>query len=143
MDNIYLANGYRFVDAPRGRQVKIADIDGLHDAIGAMLVSEKKNLTGDEIRFLRHEMLMSQAALARLLDVDEQTVARWEKGRTEVPKPAEALIRFLYREHGDAAASRWTVRQSLETIARLDHDIAGAVTFRKVSNKWRPQLQAA
>jgi putative transcriptional regulator len=144
MDNIYLVNGYSFVDAPRGRQVKIKDVDGLHDAIGKMLVAEKKNLNGKEIRFLRHEMLMSQATLAHLLEVDEQTVARWEKSKTEIPKPAEALIRLLYREHvGDDPTRPSEVRKSLETIARLENEIDGTVTFRKGSNKWRQEQQEA
>jgi DNA-binding transcriptional regulator YiaG len=145
MDNVYLANGYRFVGAPRGRQIKIRDIDGLHDAIGLMLVDEKKNLNGREIRFLRLEMLMSQAALAHLLEVDEQTVARWEKGKTAVAKPAEALIRLLYREHvGKDAARPWQVRQSLETIAGLEHEIGGRIVLRHGGNRWRAAaLQAA
>lgn len=138
MDNIYLANGYSFVDAPGGRQVKIKDIDGLHEAIGRMLVAEKKNLLGREIRFLRHEMLMSQGNLARLLEVDEQTVARWEKGKTEIPKPAEALIRLLYREHVGTDPERPSeVRKALETIANLENEVDGKITLRRASNKWR------
>jgi DNA-binding transcriptional regulator YiaG len=79
--------------------VRINDIDGLHEAIGRTLITDKKNLSGREIRFLRHEMVMWQAMLAKLLEVSEQTIHRWEKGKAEVPKPAEALIRLLYREH--------------------------------------------
>src|SRR5579884_196603 len=118
LDNIYLANGYEFVEAPTGRTVRITDIDGLHEAIGKALITGKKNLSGKEIRFLRHEMMMSQAFLAKLLEVGEQTVHRWEKGKGEVPKPAEALIRLLYREHiKDKSVSG--IRNHLQRLADL------------------------
>ena len=147
LDYIYLANGFDYSDGPRGRQVTIQNIDGLHRAIGRMLVETKKNLTGKEIRFLRHEMLMSQATLAKLLEMSEQAVARWEKGKTGVPKPAESLIRLLYREHmkGDASGKS-EIRRNLERIADLENAIDGQrVTMRTPANskEWKPTLQAA
>ena len=89
MDDVYLVNGFEFVDAPQGRQVTIKDIDGLHRAIGEWLINHKKDLHGRDLRFLRHEMLMSQATLARLLDVGEPTVHRWGTGKSDISKPAE------------------------------------------------------
>lgn len=143
LDYIWLANGYDIEDGPQGRQVKIKNIEGLHAAIGTMLVETKKNLTGKEIRFLRHEMLMSQTTLAKLLEVSEQAVARWEKGKTgSVPKPAESLIRLLYREHvkPDGTSS---VKVDLRRIAELENAIDGhRVTLRKSNSSkgWRPDL---
>jgi DNA-binding transcriptional regulator YiaG len=140
LDNIYLANGYDFVDGPGGRQVKIKNVEGLHALIGRMLVDSKKNLTGKEIRFLRHEMLMSQATLAKLLEVSEQAVARWEKGKTgSVPKPAESLIRLLYREHTSTEGAP-TIRVHLKRIAELENALDGQrVTLRKsnTGKAWR------
>ena len=43
LDNIYLYNGFEFVETPRGRAVNIRDIEGLHRAIGLILVRDKKN----------------------------------------------------------------------------------------------------
>ena len=143
LDNIYLANGF-VIDGPPGRQmVVIKDIDGLHRAIGRMLIDCKKNLTGREVRFLRQEMLMSQATLAKLLDVSEQAVHRWEKGKTgQVPKPAEALIRLLYREQLGQAGS--SIRESLEAAAELEDAIGGArMTLSKSSKEWTPHLMVA
>jgi putative transcriptional regulator len=142
LDNVRLANGFRYVDGPGGRHVLvIEDIDGLHRAIGRTLVQTKKDLTGKEIRFLRHEMLMSQLALASLLEVDEQTVARWEKGRTVIPKPAEALIRLLYREHtrsGPDNGKRPAIRDLLDHIAKLEEEIHG-LQLRMKNHKWQPE----
>ncbi|MBO0735183.1 MAG: helix-turn-helix domain-containing protein [Alphaproteobacteria bacterium] len=126
LDNIYLADGFEFIDRPAGRELRIVDIDGLHKAIGTMLVTAKKNLSGKEIRFLRKEMSISQSKLARLLEVSEQTVHRWEKGKGEFPKSAEMLIRLLYREHtekGEWAAGE--IRRVLEEVADLKDMIDG------------------
>ena len=99
IDDVYLVNGFEFVDTPQGRRVIITNIDGLHEVIGESLVNKKKDLNGSDLRFLRHEMLMSQALLAGLLDVSEQTVHRWESRKTDISKPAESLVRLLYGEH--------------------------------------------
>jgi putative transcriptional regulator len=140
LDNVYLASGYEFVDGPGGRYVKITDIDGLHAAIGRTLVTEKKNLSGREIRFLRQEMLMSQATLAKLLEVAEQTVLRWEKGKADIPKPAETLIRLLYREHIKERDPS-SIRSRLERLADLEDRIDGRLVRlrlpKKVANKIR------
>ena len=63
LDNIYLLNGFEYVETPRGMGVTIKARQGLHKAIGAMLV-EKRSLTGKEFRFLRHELTLTQANLA-------------------------------------------------------------------------------
>ncbi len=138
LDNVYLANGYEFVEAPGGRTVKITDIDGLHEAIGRTLITDKKNLSGREIKFLRHEMLMSQAVLAKLLEVGEQTIHRWEKGKSEVPKPAEALIRLLYREHiKDKSVSG--IRRNLQRIADLENALdRNRISLRQSNKGWQP-----
>lgn len=98
LDNIYLMNGIDVVQTPRGKAFNIRNIDGLHRAIGRMLVREKKNLNGKEFRFLRHELNMTQRDLADVLHVDVQSVARWEKGRTKRPidGPAQGLLRVIY-----------------------------------------------
>ena len=130
LDYIYLAGGFITSMVP-----------GAGDR--RMLIEDKKNLSGREIRFLRHEMLMSQATLAKLLEVSEQAIHRWEKGKTgQVPKPAEALIRLLYREHIQAGGG---IRKKLEKLADLEDATGGArVTARKSrNNKWQLELEKA
>src|SRR5262245_44041653 len=99
LSNVYLVNGYKFHETPRGKSVSIHDIEGLHKAIGLFFVTSKRDLSGDEVRFLRHEMLMSQNTLGKLLGVSEQAVRRWETGKIAIPKPSEGLLRLLYRDH--------------------------------------------
>lgn len=145
LDNVWLVvgPGVQFTKAPSGQIVRIKDLEGLHRAIGNTLAKEKKDLTGREVRFLRQEMLLSQASLAKLLGVTEQTVHRWEAGKTDVPKPAEALIRGLYLQQlkeqiaiarGETATGI-DVRRSLERLADLENDI-DKFEFMKANDHW-------
>ena len=118
LDDVYLMDGFERSESARGRTVAIKNIDALHRAIGEHLSRHKKNLSGKEMRFLRREMLMSQATLAHLLDVSEQTVHRWEAEKTAFPKAAEALVRRLYLEQGAVEEER--LRDTLNRIAELE-----------------------
>ena len=86
LNDVWLMNGFERHDSPRGQSISIKGIDALHQAIGEHLGRNKRDLTGAEIRFLRQEMLMSQAVLADLLDVKELTVHRWETGKNQCSK---------------------------------------------------------
>lgn len=146
LDNIWLASGFEYVDRPSGRHVKIRDVEGLHRAIGEILVSKKKNLTGKEFRFLRKEMLMTQAFLAKLLQVTEQTINRWETGKTEIPGTAQSTVRLLYSEQmaGDSEHGV-KLREALQELADLEDAIDGQKLTGKVSNqgKWQLELDLA
>ncbi len=133
IDNVYLVNGYNFVGVPTGESVVIHDMDGLHKAIGMILVSDRKQLSGQEIRFLRTELLLSQSSLARVLDVDAQTVARWEKNKISMPRAAEAALRILYAEH---VGENERLTEVLNRIADLEDEIDGQITLEETSGVW-------
>jgi transcriptional regulator with XRE-family HTH domain len=107
------------------------------------LVEKKESLTGKEIRFLRHELEMSQALLAKLLQVTEQTVHRWEKGKAGIPKPAETLIRLLYRDQLEPKP-KLNVKEQLERIADMEHAIdARKLKARRKNREWLVEAEAA
>ena len=135
LKNIYLLNGYHFIDTPRGQAVSIRDIEGLHKAIGLFLVTTKKNLTGEELRFLRHEMLMSQSTLAELLGMSEQAIHRWENEKTDIPKPSESLLRLLYREHNNKDGKISTVLKKIADLEELFSD--KKMLFKDTSKGWK------
>jgi putative transcriptional regulator len=145
LDNVYLLNGFEYVETPRGRGVAIKDREGLHLAIGRLLVRERKILTGKEFRFLRHELDMTQQLVANLSRVDVQTVARWEKGKTEIPGSAQGMIRVLYEEK---TGGNREIAQLLLELAELDeaiHSEDEAIAFEKdMEEGWqRSELLAA
>lgn len=96
--NIWLANGFNRTQTPYGTAVAIEDVDGLHQAIGNMLVTKSGRLTGTEFRFLRKEQDLSQRSLADLIGCTSQQILRWETGKTRLPKWADRIGRVIYRE---------------------------------------------
>ena len=137
LDNIYLINGFNFFETARGKAVSINDVDGLHRAIGLTLVQFKKDLSGREVRFLREELLISQRTLADLLGLSEQTVQRWEAGTTIIPKPSEALLRLLYREHVHEKKDS-TIHGILKRIAQLEDEIDDQpILFKDTTRGWK------
>ena len=138
LDSVYLVNGFETVATPRGQGTRIESLHGLHRAIARAVLEEKKRLSGKEVRFLRHELDMTQEALSALVGVDVQTVARWEKGRSEVPPPADRLIRAIYNE---AAGGSVKIIEPLRRLANLDEELAVdtrvSLYFEAVGNDWQ------
>lgn len=116
LSNVWLLDGYEVeVDEEYGELVSISSVHELHKTIGLYLINEKPELSGEEIRFLRKELNLSQKNLAGILKVDESTVRNWESGRVSITKPAELVLRALYKEqaHGGGAL--------IEMIEKLNH----------------------
>ena len=137
LENVYLLNGFSIEETRHGRTVAIADMDGLHRAIGRRL-ARKRQLTGRELRFLRHELDLSQRGLGELLSKSGQAVARWEKGHNRIDGAAEALFRLLYLEH--TGGSR-RIRALLGQLAELD-ELADEqkMSFEETERGWRPHV---
>ena len=139
LDNVYLLNGFKLRQTPYGKAFSIQNIDGLHAVIAKRLIAEKKSLTGKEVRFLRHEMNLSQNVLATLLGVDEQSVARWEKGQSRISGPADKMIRLLYLE---STGGKTEIARMLKSIAELDEHIDRDFVFEAKGTAWRPAMAA-
>ena len=133
LDNVWLANGFRIVRSERGDSLVIDDIEGLHAALGRCIVEEEKKLTGPEVRFLRTELLLSQNALAQLMGVTEQTVARWEKGKVVIPTTSDAALRQLYLEHVGGAGK---IGELLQRIADIEHGVFIKFTMERERKHW-------
>jgi DNA-binding transcriptional regulator YiaG len=119
LPNVYLLSGVKIErDAGYGELVTIDHLPDLIMAIAFRLVSKPERLTGTEMRFLRKRMGVTQADLAKELWVNEQTVANYEKGKTE-PGPADRALRLLFLAHvvdDDAVADE--LRLEAETRMR-------------------------
>ena len=137
LGNVYLRNGFEVVSTKYGEAIRIHDMDGLHGAIGMYLIREKKQLDGTEIRFLRHEMDLSQNMLGKLLDKSAQSIARWEKGQTKMDGPADRLLRLLYESHATHAGRKHGIPELLAQLAELDDaDHLGDVQFEDTDRGW-------
>lgn len=133
LDDIYLAGGYDEAETDYGRGVIIHHMDDLHRAIGMHLASLKKTLNGKEIRFLRHQMDVTQAELGDVLRVTDQTVARWEKGEIPIPGPEDLLLRIVYLGH---VCKRVDVRALAETLRKVDAEPTEKLVFAPTDEGW-------
>lgn len=95
---VYLVNGFQVEVIDGEEYVSIEFVDGLHNLIADIIVKKRNAMSGEEVKFLRLEVAMSQKSLAELLGVDVQTVARWEKGHNPIGRTADATLRTLYME---------------------------------------------
>src|SRR5271155_1684552 len=73
LENIFLLNGYDFDQHDGERHVFVREVEGLHQAIGRHLVCGRKALTGQEIRFLRKTIDLTQEELAEKLGNNAQS----------------------------------------------------------------------
>ena len=96
LQNVWLTNGYAVRKTPYGKGVAIQNVAALHKAI-CQTIARKPSLTGAELRFLRKQMDLSQAALAELLGTSEQNVSLWER-RGRIPKASDRLLKLICLE---------------------------------------------
>lgn len=140
LDNVFLVNGFNEKETPYGRAVSIEDMEGLHKAIGRWLVNLPKPLNGAELRFLRHELDLSQNKLGRLMGKSEQSIARWEKARDKPIDPiADRLIRIIYSEYVDGNGP---ARDMIERLAELDELEHAECHLEERNGRWRVADQA-
>src|SRR5260370_23781318 len=81
LSNVWLVNGFDWVETPYGKAVRIRNPDGLQRTIAEAIAAKPGELSGEEFRFLRKTMNLSQHVLAGMLGHEEQTVAIWAKRR--------------------------------------------------------------
>ena len=136
--NVWLANGYEITQTPHGEGVSFHNLDGLTRSICMALTRKASPLTGAEFRYIRSAgMLVSQPALGKLMGIDGQSVARWEK-TSKVPLWADKLVRLLYtaQVNGDEPIAKAVER--IKTVERL---IKQKIVVRESRGQWRPSLQ--
>jgi DNA-binding transcriptional regulator YiaG len=96
LDNIYLANGYEITKHNKDEEIYIHDIHGLHSEIGNLLVFKLGLLAGNEVKFIRSMLDLSQKSLGELLGLDYQTILGWEKNKTPISKTADRLLKIIF-----------------------------------------------
>ncbi|MDB5600743.1 MAG: transcriptional regulator [Xanthobacteraceae bacterium] len=98
LDNVLIEGINILVDDGDEKSVTIPNINALHRVIACGIVSKKSGLSGKELRFLRTEMGMTQAQLAKVVHREPLTISRWERGEDDIDSNAEVLIRMCSSE---------------------------------------------
>ncbi|BAO28039.1 helix-turn-helix domain-containing protein [Sulfuritalea hydrogenivorans] len=136
--NVWLMNGYEIKETPYGKGTAYKDVEGLTRAICLALTKKHGKLTGVEFRYLRQSgLMMSQAALAKLMGVDVQSIARWEK-TGQVPKYANKLVRVVYCAH---AEGNLAIKRVVERINDVDRLLNQRIVLESSSAGWTPRIE--
>ena len=135
---LWLANGYELKKTPCGEGVVFHNVDGLTRSICMALTRKASLLTGAEFRYIRSAgMLLSQPALGKLMGIDGQSVARWEK-TSKVPRWADKLVRLLYTAH---AEGNEPIAKAVERIKTVERLVKQRIVVKESRGRWRPSLQ--
>ena len=136
--NVWLANGYEIKKTPFGEGVAFDNLDGLTESICIALTKKAGVLTGSEFRYIRSAgMLLSQPALGKLMGIDGQSVARWEK-TGKVPKWADKLVRLMYLAQAQGNEPISSAVERVKTVERL---VKQSIVVKESRGQWKPSLQ--
>jgi len=136
--NVWLANGYEIKKTPFGEGVAFHNLDGLTTSICIALTKKAGVLTGSEFRYIRSAgMLLSQPALGKLMGIDGQSVARWEK-TGKVPKWADKLVRLVYLAQAQGNEPISSAVERVKTVERL---VKQRIVVKESRGQWKPSLQ--
>ena len=136
--NVWLANGYEIKKTPFGEGVAFHNLEGLTTSICIALTNKAGVLTGSEFRYIRSAgMLLSQPALGKLMGIDGQSVARWEK-TSKVPRWADKLVRLLYTAQ---AEGNEPIANAVERIKIVERLVKQKIVVKESRGQWLPSLQ--
>jgi putative transcriptional regulator len=127
LDYVYLVGGVSRKETAHGVGYAIADLDNLHKAIAKYVVTSPGRICGQEVRFLRSVLELSQTSLAKIIGVDRSTVARWEsKPHEAITDMADSTIRLVYAAHQDATS---VIKEVMEVLRAEDEKVHGERKF--------------
>jgi DNA-binding transcriptional regulator YiaG len=132
LSNIWLANGYEIHETAYSKAVSFHDLDGLTRAICIALVERQAPINGDEFRYLRQALCLSQVALGQLMGKTDQAVAKWEKSGEPIPKLADFAMRALYRLHANHDDTIRNLVTALNITERTLH-----IVMRETAKGWQ------
>ncbi|MEY2660643.1 MAG: hypothetical protein RLZZ123_1815 [Pseudomonadota bacterium] len=84
-------------------------------------------------------MRLSQPALGKLMGIDGQSDARWEK-TSKVPRWADKLIRLPYAAQAEGNEPIAKAVERLKTVGRL---VKQKIVAKVTGGRWCPTLQPA
>lgn len=122
LDYVWLVNGFERVETPQGTGTRIHDIDGLQRAIADRVISAPRRLRGQEVRFLRSMLDVSQDGLARALGQTRASVARWEAAREKaIPGASDRALRLFYAAQAEGSDATKRLSDLLKELDEIQH----------------------
>ncbi|MER8544798.1 MULTISPECIES: helix-turn-helix transcriptional regulator [unclassified Mesorhizobium] len=133
--NVYIEGIAVEVDDDGDDIITIPAVNELHQVIALGIVSHAKGMSGDELRFLRSEMGLTQAELAAMVHRDKQSIGRWERNEIDIDSSAEALVRRLAIEKLGLPVDAGIDELSRRSVPTADEQ---PIKIQKMNNDARP-----
>ena len=146
LPNVIISGLHNEVDDGGDAIITIPAINELHRVIAEGIVRHDNGMSGDELRFLRTEMGLTQAELARLVHRDKQSIGRWERSEVELDSSAEVIIRMMAIEKLKLKVNLDVEEIALSTIPTVEEqpiNIRAVAGDDPASTTTRYELEAA
>ena len=141
LDNVVVADAdFDIIDDDGEKIIQIPAVGMLHKAIAEGLINQTGSLSGTEIRFLRTEMGMTQAELAKLLHRDTQSVGRWERDECPIEPTQDMTLRQIARDGLSVSLSHNIAELSALVTPQASQN---QIKIRRVADANNPYQSAA
>ena len=135
LPNVYLKNGFTIEHIDGEDYTSIDDMNNLHVAIAQTIADSHAALRPTEFKFLRIELNLSQKMLGHRFGISEQTIARYEKGQSEIPRTTDAALRSLFMEKLEKTNS---VSYFLDLLSDAEaQQVAKEILLEEIDKRWR------
>ena len=128
LDNVYLtALNVRRCPNCKTSIPEIPNLRNVHLCIALWLVEKPLPLSGKEIRFLRKSLGIKSKEFAKKLGYTSQAFSRIEKGKSDIGKQGDRLIRiwFLAQKEADLAKYR-SILEPIKNFDKIGTDLSKA-----------------
>lgn len=92
-------------------------------------------MIGDRIRNLRNQKRMSQTDLSKVLHVSQQTITKWETGRSEPSSSAIAAISNYFNVSADYLLGKSKTDNSKNDVDLKDDPVVLSYGGKPISNE--------
>tara|TARA_R110001583_G_C5373817_1_gene382986 strand:- start:6 stop:446 length:441 start_codon:yes stop_codon:yes gene_type:complete len=134
LPNVYLKNGFTIEHIDGEDYTSIDDMNNLHVAIAQTIADSHTALRPAQFKFLRIELNLSQKMLGHRFGVSEQTIARYEKGKSDIPRTTDAALRSLFMEKLEKTNS---VSYFLDLLSDSEaQQAAQEILLEEIDNHW-------
>ena len=137
LDYVILRNGFTLKTFGGKTAISIDNIDALWDAIARAIATGKPRLEGQDVRFLRGKMRLTQDELAQACGVTRQTIIGWERRRNDpIPETPDRLLRLLYDAETESGLFGQSSVQSLTSLNEAPN--LPISSFEHLQTNWQP-----
>jgi putative zinc finger/helix-turn-helix YgiT family protein len=107
LKNVIL-QGVEIIQCPEcgDEQVIIPHMDDLMRALALAVISQPYRLQGEDVRFLRKYLKMTQVEFASYLEIDKTNLSKWENNEDRIGEQSDRLIRSIVLALGEGLKGR-------------------------------------